>query len=1288
MTKSVCAPSARLAVDIGGTFTDVVVESPKGRATTKVLTTHDAPERGVIAGVEAVLAEAGLTPGNISLVIHGTTLATNAIIERTGAKTALITTDGYRDSVEIGYEHRFEQYDIYVEKPAPLVPRYLRLEVPERIAATGEVLLPLDERAVVDLIPTLEKHGIESVAVGFLHCYVDPTHERRVRDILKERLPDLYVTLSSEVCPEVREYDRVSTACANAFIQPRMARYLRRLDQDLRRMGFACPLFMMLSGGGLSTLETAIRNPVRLIESGPAGGAILAGHIAAECGLADVLSFDMGGTTAKICLIDDYQPQQSRSFEVARQYRFAKGSGFPLLIPVIEMVEIGAGGGSIASVDEIKRIQVGPRSAGSEPGPASYDLGGSEPTVTDADVVMGRIDPEGFAGGTMTLDAAKARAALETGVGRALRMSNVEAAFGVSEIVDENMANAARVHAIERGKVLSGRTLIAFGGAAPLHATRLAEKVDIGRIIVPAEAGVGSALGFLCAPVSYEVVRTRYAKLEAFDADAVNALFDEMAAEAHGIVRAGAPDSRLSDSRTAMMRYVGQGHEVATPVPTRRLRPADKKLLKAAFEKAYAALYKRTIPSGEVEVMSWTLAVRAAVPAPKRVRAPRAWLKPKPVGRRAVFDAAKGAYREVPVYERADLAEGARIVGPAVIAEAATSTYVAPGFDAHVNALNYIVMERRRAAKTQAVPLRAKKGTLSRAVEQVRLQLMWDRLLAVVEEQGRTLVLTGFSTSTREAGDISAGIFEPREGKMLAQAVTGTPGHINSMAEAVKHFIRKIGTENMKPGDAYITNDAWKGTGHLHDFTVVTPVYRKRRMVALFACTTHVIDVGGLGLSADGREIYHEGLQLPILPLIEQGRVNEWILDIVRLNVRTPVETAGDIYSLAGCNEVGGRRLLEMMDEFGIDDLDELTSYVFRASRKAKLDAVRKLKPGTYHNQITTDGYDVPIHLECALTVHKHGIAVDFSGSDRESPYGINVPYCYTDAYTSFGINCIIAPRIPNNAGSLEVIKVSAPEGCIINAQRPRAVAARGTIGQILPDLSYGCLHQATADGVPAESTSSLYSMVLFGAYGRTDPQYPYPENYTPFDVMTFHCGGSGGRPTSDGLNVVAFPSGIRNVPCEITETITPLVVWRKELRPDSGGAGRWRGGTGQVMEIGNREGAPFAISARFDRCFHPPRGREGGLNGGNGIIGTGNGISFRPKGIQTIPPGDTLVVQMPGGAGYGDARSREVWRVAEDLRNGLVSIEAAKRDYGVVVDAEGVVDEAATARLRSDAAA
>jgi N-methylhydantoinase A len=689
--------SARLGVDIGGTFTDVALERGARRWTTKILTTPAAPERGVLEAIRGVLAAAGTAPSEVSLVIHGTTLATNALIERKGAKTALVTTEGFRDTIEIRHENRFEQYDIDIDLPAPLVPRRRRFAVRERVDAKGKVLVPLDETDVARVIDALAAQQVEAVAVGFLHSFTNPAHERRVGAMLAERLPGVAVTLSSEVSPEMREYERFSTACANAYVQPLMGRYLAHLERDLAAAGLACPLFLMMSGGGLATVETAIRFPVRLVESGPAGGAIFSAHIARQLGLAQVLSFDMGGTTAKICLIDDAKPQTSRAFEVARIYRFKKGSGLPLRIPVIEMVEIGAGGGSIARIDALGRIGVGPDSAGAEPGPVCYGRGGSEPTVTDADLVLGRIDPATFSGGRLALDRAAAGAAVKRAIGERLALSAELGALGVSEMVDENMANAARVHAIESGKDVRARTLIAFGGAAPLHAARVAEKLGMSRVVVPLNAGVGSAVGFLRAPIAYEIVRSSLQRLGAFDAAAANRLLEEMRAEAEAIVRRGAGQATLGETRSAFMRYRGQGHEIAVALPVRTYTAADAAHLLAAFEDAYRRLYSRAIPGVEVEILSWVMVVSAPAPAFAETAEPERSHEPKPKSRRSMYDPATGEAIEVAIHWRTDLKPGARIAGPAVIAEDETSTVVSRLFDARIDGFGYIHLARRGA---------------------------------------------------------------------------------------------------------------------------------------------------------------------------------------------------------------------------------------------------------------------------------------------------------------------------------------------------------------------------------------------------------------------------------------------------------------------------------------------------------------------------------------------------------------------------------------------------------------
>ena len=694
MTGSI---SQRLAIDIGGTFTDVVLEQDGELNTSKVLTTPAAPEDGVLNGIEEVLAKAGTAPGDIGMLLHGTTLATNAIIERKGANVALITTDGFRDVLEIGYESRFNQYDIFIDKPTPLVPRHRRFTVPERVDVHGRVLLDLDEDAVKALLPKLDRAGVESIAIGFLHGYANPAHEQRAREIIEAARPDLSITLSSEVCPEIREFERLTTATANAYVRPLIARYLNNLETRLSKIGIASPVLLMTSGGGLTTLETAARFPIRLVESGPAGGAILATGIAADLDLTKAISFDMGGTTAKICLIDDFAAQRAREFEVDRQARFRKGSGLPLRIPVIEMVEVGAGGGSIARVDALNQITIGPDSAGADPGPAAYGRGGEQPTITDADIHLGRIDPGRFAGGQVPLSPDRAEAVLSADIGKKLDLSSQMAAYGVTEMVDETMANAARVHAVEQGKAASDYTLIAFGGAAPLHAGRLAEKLSVERIIVPTHAGVGSAVGFLRAPVAYEVVRSRNMRLRQYDPEFINAIFHEMYDEAKAVVEAGAPGSAVTEHRLAYMRYLGQGHEIAVNLPTRPLTDDDADLVQASFDATYERFYQRTLPNAEVEALTWALTLTtASAPSETTSIEPADSRDAQVAGSRAIFDPASGQIRDVPLHWRPDLVPGDAITGPAVIAENETSTFVPKNFDARIAANGFIIVERNR----------------------------------------------------------------------------------------------------------------------------------------------------------------------------------------------------------------------------------------------------------------------------------------------------------------------------------------------------------------------------------------------------------------------------------------------------------------------------------------------------------------------------------------------------------------------------------------------------------------
>jgi N-methylhydantoinase A len=689
--------NARLAVDIGGTFTDLAIEKDGQRWTAKVLTTPAAPEKGVLEGVQQVLAKAAMKPADLALVIHGTTLATNAVIERKGAKTALITTDGFRDVLALANEARYDQYDLNIELAKPLVPRRWRLPVPERLDNTGNVLLDLDEAAVRAHIPFMRAEGIESLAIGFIHGFVNPTHERRAAEIVREAWPELPVSLSSEVSPEMREWERFSTTVANAYVQPLMARYLKQLELGLREAGLACPLYLMLSGGGLTTIDTAARFPIRLVESGPAGGAIFSAFVARQRGFDKVLSFDMGGTTAKVCLIDDFRPQASRTFEVARVGRFKKGSGLPLRIPVIEMVEIGAGGGSIAQVDSMGRIQVGPESAGADPGPACYGRGGTHPAVTDANLALGRYDPELFAGGALRLYPDQSRKALAEHVGGKLALSADMAALGVVEMVDENMANAARVHAIESAKNYEGRVVIAFGGGGPVHGFRVAEKIGVKRMLVPSGAGVGSAIGFLRAPVAYEVVKSLYQRFGSFDIAAVNSLLAAMSQEAAGVVAEGSFGAPIEETRIAYMRYVGQGHEIAVPIPPRALTQQDVREIRALYDSEYSRFYDRPVPGSDVEILSFAVTVRTVEAHVEPVAAVADAPAPSPIRVQMVRDTATGEVAEWQVYDRDAMRPGATVAGPAIIAEAETSTLIGPGWICRMDGLGYLDLTQEAA---------------------------------------------------------------------------------------------------------------------------------------------------------------------------------------------------------------------------------------------------------------------------------------------------------------------------------------------------------------------------------------------------------------------------------------------------------------------------------------------------------------------------------------------------------------------------------------------------------------
>ena len=683
----------RLAIDIGGTFTDIVLENQNNLITKKVLTSIAKPEVAVIEGVSELLDENNITSSEIKMIIHGTTLATNAVIERKGAKTCFITTEGFRDVLDIGYESRFDQYDILIEKTMSLVPRKHRFVIKERNDVNGTILEPINTETFSNLIQKIKEEGFKSVGIGFLHSYANSENENILRNYLLENLPGVEVSISSDVCPEIREYERFTTTVVNAYIKPLMANYLKKLDNELKIKGFDCPLLLMTSGGTLTNIESACNNPVRLVESGPAGGAILATSIADDLNLNKVISFDMGGTTAKITIIENKKAIKAREFEVDRKARFKKGSGLPLRIPVIEMVEIGAGGGSIARVNKLEQIITGPDSAGSFPGPACYDNGGERPTITDADLVIGKINPDNFAGGKISLSKDLANKAIKKNISEIVKMDNETAALAISEIVDETMSNAARVHTVEQGHETSNRTLIAFGGAAPLHIARVAEKLRVNSVIIPTNASVGSAVGFLKAPVGYEVVKSLRMLLNVFQAEKVNELLKKMRNEAEKIIQNTSGKVSFAEERYAFMRYAGQGHEIKVAIDNADLSNYHSAKIKSSFEEQYEKLYSRILPNADIEILTWSLSLSIANEEKTSFKNLKSLNKIKESKLVDFVDYERNEKIKIPYFERSELKPGDIISGQCIISEDQTTVVVSKNFNTKVLSNNFLQME-------------------------------------------------------------------------------------------------------------------------------------------------------------------------------------------------------------------------------------------------------------------------------------------------------------------------------------------------------------------------------------------------------------------------------------------------------------------------------------------------------------------------------------------------------------------------------------------------------------------
>ncbi|UXS04590.1 hydantoinase B/oxoprolinase family protein [Agrobacterium tumefaciens] len=1259
----------RAGVDIGGTFTDFILfdESATAIRLHKCLTTPRDPSQGALGGLGELVKAAGIGISDLSEIVHGTTLVTNAVIERKGAAVGLITTEGFRDILEIGTEQRYDIYDLTLAFPTPLVERSRRLEVSERIDADGNVILDLDEVAILRAAETLKKDGVEAIAICFMHSYRNPAHERRARDIIAKALPELSISISCEVVAEISEYQRFVTTCANAYVQPLMDRYLRRFEGELATMGFAGDFRLMHSAGGLVSLETARAFPIRLLESGPAGGALATAWFGKNAGHDNVIAFDMGGTTAKACLIEDGKIDIASYLEAGREHRFKNGSGLPIKSPVVDMIEIGAGGGSIASIDGVGLLQVGPHSASSEPGPACYGRGGLKPTVTDASVALGYYDPSFFLGGRMTLDLAAAEKALGT-IAKPLNISAVEAAWGIHQVVSESMASAARIHLVEKGKDPRGYSMIGFGGAGPAFAAKVARILGVSEVIIPPASGAASAFGFLTAPLSFDIVRSHPIALSKnLEADKLNDILDEISEDGRVQLRsAGVANTDILVERSADMRLVGQLHEINVPLPAGTLDAGAYAEIRKAFEAVYSARYTRVPSEAKLEILSFRIRASGAVPhlTVRQAGIDGSSTDARKGTRKTYFG---NGFVDAGIYDRYSMRTGILVEGPAIIEERESTTIIPPGDKVTVDETGNLRIQIAETAKGATIvdeTMSLEEASKRIQADPIALEVMWSRLVNVAEEMWSTVCRTAFSLIISESQDFGCAILDPH-GETLAHSARVMPVFNLTLPMAVKAIIERYPVDTMKPGDVYITNDPWLCAGHLFDLAIVTPVFHRGRVVALMGTVGHVGDIGGSRDGLNVTELYEEGIQIPAMKLVREGAENEDLFRLMADNIRDSDQVLGDVRSFISANETGSARMRSFMEEYGMHDLKALSHVVQSLSEKAMRDAVSKLKDGVYHSEISNNPMGSTMTFPIKVTVKGDEIELDFEGAPPQTVKGgINCTLSYTTAHATYPIKCMLTPGIRGNAGCYRPFTVKAPKGSILNCEKPAPVSLRTRTGWYLAPNVFRALSDAAPE--TAQSFSGLPSLMSF--YGKS------VETGALFYELLLLGGGQGASQTKDGKSSLLWPTSAATSSLEMFETRSPIVIWEKSLMTDSGGAGENRGGLGVRVRISRRnsEGHPIKAIVSPEGVDLPVEGLFGGKPGKTAtgkILAKSSGELLRDCGtgaiVDLIDTNTVVELTLAGGSGYGDPMNRDLDKLDDDVKQGYVSADTADRIYG-----------------------
>jgi len=1210
-----------VGIDIGGTFTDLIAFDARDHRVYahKELTTPVDPNHAVATGLRRLFAAHRLQWSQITRVVHATTLFANALIERRGAAVALVTTEGFRDVIEIGRERKYELYDLFIEMPRPLCSHERRYEVAERVDANGSVSVALAKQDLIDVASQALRESCESLAICFINAFVNPANEMLALEALKGAFPDVPVCASYQVANEIREFDRFSTTVANAYIQPIAERYLSRFEGTLRKVGITAPVYVMLSNGGLTTIGRAMSTPIQLLESGPAAGALAAAYFASLAGVSDVMALDIGGTTAKLCTIEAGVPIITHKFEAAREKRFVADSGLAIRIPTIDLIEIGAGGGSIAHLDQLGLLKVGPQSAGANPGPVCYGKGGALPTVSDANLLLGYLNLDYFAGGEIRLDAELASNALGH-LAEGLGLSTLDSVAGVHDLANENMAAAARVHAAERGRDPSSLALVVTGGGGPIHGPGVARKLGMRRVICPPAAGVASAIGLVMAPVRVDTVAFVMARLGTAAIGVLEEQFSRMEAQARrDLSDMHVLTESLVIARSADMRYAGQGFEIFVSLPAGPYDQGVVDRIRKAFDSEYEKIFGQTVDAGELEIVNVRLAATVdlahrdlpAFPPATKVNAS---LHERPT-RIVRFTGDRLMQGATPVFRWNELPCGASVAGPALIEQEGTTLAVAPGDQVEITASGVADIEIGSLKGT---------GYTTERFNNIGLEVLWKRLIGIVDEASAALVRCSFSTVVRESDDYSI-VITDQKGRLVAQGTKSIPVFISSLPRTVKHFLDAYRTSELEEDDVLITNNPWQGTGHLFDINLALPIFRRGKLVAFAASTAHAADIGGRSGAQKIPDVFEEGLQIPIMKLASRGQLDRSILALLKANVRAPDQVLGDLHGQISALSLVRKRLLSVMAEWELISLDAFVDESVRRTESAMRSAISSIPRGTYHAEQRTDGMETPIVLKVAITVTDGDVVVDYAGSSEQIPAALNVAYAYTHAFTVYALKCMLDRESPNNEGSFAPFRVIAPEGSILNHRYPFSGANRALVGHYLPSLVLEALAPAVPDQVIAGVGSPIWSLLL---RGRGD-------DGRSIVLKCFFNGGMGASTSRNGLSATSWPSNISCAPIEVIEQIAPVRITFKRLRPESGGAGRYRGGLGLEVEFVLLAEGPFSIGFNAERTRFPANGLFGGKPGAVGELCI-NGKAIDVREMHQVRRGDRVLVRTPGGGGVG----------------------------------------------------